>query len=114
MSEIKRDPTLRGRRTIRLNGGFAPPLNMTDEEAVDAGEEELTPEDTVSLLRDLITIVLQEDFDLTPGVAEYTQCEVCRAYRGGKCRRRAGFHPDRKATEGCMEGLPKLEDSTDG
>jgi len=118
MTEIRRDPNLKGRRTVRLNGGFAPPLNMADEEAQDGMIHENDDDigDVVSLLRDLITVVLQEDFDLTPGAAEYTTCGSCRAFRAGKCRRRAGLHPDRKPTEGCMEGLPvtEMEDEDDG
>ena len=64
-------------------------------------------EQAIELMRDLIRVVLVEDFGARPVEPCYVDCSQCEAFQNLKCRLKSDPQPKRLPGDGCFEGIPR-------
>lgn len=89
-----------------MGNGIAVRSNLSPCEQPIEDAREILEQERV-YIRDLMLDILQEDFGVSPNEEpQFTECGMCKAYRGGKCRLRAHRQENRGAQDGCYEGIP--------
>lgn len=95
-----------GRKAVRFKIDGDEFSEMTGE----AEFQPIGPEDgeAMEMMKDLIRVILIEDFGIRPGVPAFISASSCEACINGRCHLKAG--PGHPCTTGCFEGIPKDED----
>jgi len=107
-----------GRDGDRMTHHFrVSPGGFSEADAVEMSDPEAPwdSQDGLELLRDIVRVVLVEDFGMRPSTPCMVQCGSCQAHNGSICRLKSDPQPSRLPYEGCFEGIPKIEeDPADG
>jgi len=97
-----------GRKTFNFkleDGEFSEPTEQAEFHPIGPEDGE-----AMEMMKDLIRVILIEDFGIKPGAPCRVTCSGCAAFENQTCILKAFPQPDKLPMNGCFEGIPKDED----